>query len=220
MMSEEKFDHLYSCKCIMSEKMVIAAMDIWDFGKLFIFILFVVPGFISIKVYEVLNPSVKKESSKIVIDAVAYSCINYAIWFLPAYFSEKNNLFTYSSFLYYLLYLCVFLLSPLLLPVVLHKLRFSSFFRSKLPHPIGRPWDFFFRNAPSCWVVITLKDGQKIGGLYSGNAFASSTPEPEQIYLSESWHINEDGGFERQKERTLGVLVLATDILTVEFYST
>ncbi|WP_156964087.1 DUF6338 family protein [Trabulsiella guamensis] len=169
-------------------------MDIWDFGKVFVFVLFVVPGFISIKVYEAIHPSVKKESSKLIIDAVAYSCINYGIWFLPAYFAEKCDLFVYSPFLYYLLYLSVFLISPLLLPVVLHKLRFSRFFKSRLPHPIGRPWDFFFRNAPACWVVITLKDGSKIGGLYSGNAFASSSPEPEQIYLNESWHINSDGG--------------------------
>ncbi|WP_435927539.1 DUF6338 family protein [Dryocola sp. BD613] len=194
-------------------------MDIWDFNKLFIFILFVVPGFISIKVYEALHPSVKKDSSKIIIDAVAYSCINYALWFLPVYFSEKNDLFNYSSFLYYSLYLFVFLISPLLLPVTLHKLRLSQFFRKRLPHPVGRPWDFFFRNAPACWVIITLKDGKRIGGLYSGNAFASSSPEPEQIFLSESWHVNEDGGFERRKERTLGILVLTTDILTIEFYS-
>jgi len=194
-------------------------MDIWDFNKLFIFILFVVPGFISIKVYEALHPSVKKDSSKIIIDAVAYSCINYALWFLPVYFSEKNDLFNYSPFLYYSLYLFVFLISPLLLPVTLHKLRLSHFFRKRLPHPVGRPWDFFFSNAPACWVIITLKDGKRIGGLYSGNAFASSSPEPEQIFLSESWHVNEDGGFERRKERTLGVLVLTTDILTIEFYS-
>lgn len=61
--------------------MVERSMDIWSFDKLFIFIIFVVPGFISIKVYEALHPSVKRESSKIIIDAVAYSCINYAIWF-------------------------------------------------------------------------------------------------------------------------------------------
>ncbi|WP_220131404.1 DUF6338 family protein [Enterobacter sp. RHBSTW-00593] len=175
--------------------------------------------FVSIKVYEALHPSVKKDSSKIIIDAVAYSCINYALWFLPVYFSEKNDLFNYSPFLYYSLYLFVFLISPLLLPVTLHKLKLSQFFRKRLPHPVGRPWDFFFSNAPACWVIITLKDGKRIGGLYSGNAFASSSPEPEQIFLSESWHVNEDGGFERRKERTLGVLVLTTDILTIEFYS-
>ncbi|EEW2080975.1 hypothetical protein D9F58_08275 [Escherichia coli] len=199
--------------------MVERSMDIWSFDKLFIFIIFVVPGFISIKVYEALHPSVKKESSKIIIDAVAYSCINYAIWFFPIYFAERNNLFDYSLFLYYLMYFLAFFISPSLLPVALYKLRESQFFRNKLPHPVGRPWDFFFRNAPACWVIITLKDGKKIGGLYAGNAFASSSPEPEQIYLIESWHINDDGGFDRPKERTLGVLVLTTDVLTVEFYS-
>ena len=51
--------------------MVERSMDIWSFDKLFIFIIFVVPGFIRIKVYAALPPSVKKEASKIIIEAVA-----------------------------------------------------------------------------------------------------------------------------------------------------
>ncbi|EGD1988141.1 hypothetical protein IAL07_004667 [Salmonella enterica] len=195
-------------------------MDIWDFGKLFIFVLFVVPGFISIKVYEVLHPSVKKESSKLIIDAVAYSCINYGIWFLPAYFAEKYNLYEHATFFYYCIYVVIFLISPLLLPLILHKLRLSVFLKNRLPHPIGQPWDYFFRDAPECWIIVTLKDGKKIGGLYAANSFASSSPEPFQLYLCEHWVINDDGGFERPRVDTLGVLILTTEILTVEFFAT
>lgn len=194
-------------------------MDIWDFGKLFVFVLFVVPGFISIKVYEVLHPSVKNESSKLVIDAITYSCINYGIWFLPAYFAEKYNLYIHSSFFYYLFYFVLFLISPLLLPIALYKLRLSKLLQNRLPHPTGQAWDYFFRDAPECWVIVTLKDGQKIGGFYAANSFASSSPEPFQLYLCEHWTINNDGGLERIREDTLGILILTTDILTVEFFA-
>lgn len=57
----------------------------------------------------------------------------------------------------------------------------------------------------------------KIGGFYAANSFASSSPEPFQLYLCEHWVINDDGGFERPRVDTLGVLILTTEILTVEF---
>ncbi len=51
-------------------------MKIWDENKLLIFIAFVVPGFIAIKAYELLTPTRYTESSKQIVDAVAYSCLN------------------------------------------------------------------------------------------------------------------------------------------------
>lgn len=54
-------------------------MDIWTVDKLVLFIAFIVPGFVSLKAYELLAPRVTKESTQQLIDAVAYSSINYAI---------------------------------------------------------------------------------------------------------------------------------------------
>lgn len=83
-------------------------MDIWEYSKIFIFIMFVIPGFISLKVYEILQVSVSKESSKLIIDAVAYSCINYAVLFIPIFFSRKRSgLFFVTNSLLYFLSFCI-----------------------------------------------------------------------------------------------------------------
>ena len=58
-------------------------MDIWDANKLLLFIAFVIPGFVSLKTYELLCPGAPKESDKLLIDAVAYSSINYAAYSTP-----------------------------------------------------------------------------------------------------------------------------------------
>ena len=50
-------------------------MDIWDINKLLLFIALVIPGFVSLKTYELLFPAALKESDKLLIDAVAYSSI-------------------------------------------------------------------------------------------------------------------------------------------------
>lgn len=53
-------------------------MDIWELNKLILFIAFVVPGFVSLKVYELLLPRAPRDAPQQVVDAVAYSSINYA----------------------------------------------------------------------------------------------------------------------------------------------
>lgn len=193
-------------------------MDIWEYSKIFIFIMFVIPGFISLKVYEILQVSVSKESSKLIIDAVAYSCINYAVLFIPIFLVEKGAVYSSSPILYYIFYLFVFLIFPMILPVLLYLLRTSDLLKAKLPHPTGRAWDYYFRQSQDCWVIVTLNNGTKIGGAYRANAFASSNPEPEQLYLSEHWELNTDGGFERMRSDSLGILILSSDILSVEFF--
>ncbi|OOL22306.1 hypothetical protein BXQ27_23310, partial [Klebsiella aerogenes] len=63
-----------------------------------------------------------------------------------------------------------------------------------------------------------LKDGKKIAGKYGANSFASSAPEPEQIYLEEHWVLSNDGGLERPRVSTLGILILSKDIEHLEFF--
>jgi ABC-type multidrug transport system permease subunit len=58
-------------------------MDVFTIDKLFIFIAFIVPGFVSLKAYEIFVPTQKIDSTKILIEAITYSCINYALLFMP-----------------------------------------------------------------------------------------------------------------------------------------
>jgi hypothetical protein len=47
-------------------------MDVFTIDKLFIFIAFIVPGFVSLKAYEIFVPTQKIDSSKILIEAITY----------------------------------------------------------------------------------------------------------------------------------------------------
>lgn len=95
-------------------------------------------------------------------------------------------------------------------------LRTRKIFQKIAPHPTQKPWDFVFSKREPYWVKVTLKDGTKIAGRYSGDSFASSAPAQEQIYLEETWLLNEKSGFDRPKKRTAGVIILSSDISYVE----
>jgi len=192
-------------------------MELLEKGKLILFVIFIMPGFISMKIYKIFYPSSDIETSKVIIDIVSYSCINYALLLIPIYWMEKENIFNSHPVLYYLFYVFVLIIVPVFLPVSLRFLRHAHFIRKYLPHPDNRPWDHFFSNNPTCWVLVTLKNGKKYGGRYGFSSFASGSPEPEQLYLEEHWALDDNGDFDHQLKDTLGILILTNEIESVEF---
>jgi hypothetical protein len=194
-------------------------MDIWDANKLILFIAFVVPGFVGLKAYELLAPRATKDVAQQLIDAIAYSCINYALLLWPIYHVELTNLRATSQSVYVAFYVFVLLVAPVVWACLLRWARSTQFIQSTLPHPTGKPWDYVFGQRKRYWVVVTLKDGKRIGGRYDSRSFASSAPCPEQLFLEEAWNINEDGGFDRARTNSAGILILSADMMTVEFFN-
>ncbi|HII1671660.1 TPA: DUF6338 family protein [Salmonella enterica] len=192
-------------------------MDILEKGKLFLFVLFIMPGFISMRVYRLFHPSADSDTSKVLIDVVSYSCINFSLLLIPIYLIEINNIFISHPVLYYLFYLFVLIIIPVLLPIILLKIRCCEKVKRVLPHPIGRSWDYFFSTRQCCWVLVTLKNGKKYGGYYGSKSFASNSPEPEQIYLEKHWALDDDGDFDHELTDTLGIIILTNEIESVEF---
>lgn len=194
-------------------------MDIWEANKLVLFIAFVVPGFVSLKTYELLFPGLHRETSQQLIDAVAYSSINYALLLLPIYKIETLKIRETYPTAYVCFYVAVLFIAPVLWTYLLKKLRTTQFFQGALPHPTEKPWDYVFSQRKPYWVIVSLKDGGQIAGRYDSRSFASSAPASEQLYLEETWVLNEDGGFERSRTNSAGILILASDIVKIEFFN-
>lgn len=193
-------------------------MNIWETDKLIIFIAFVIPGFISLKTYEVIFPGVYKDSSKQIVDAIAYSCINYALLFWFIFLVEQNNVKSNHPILYIIFYLFILFIAPVLWVLGWKYLRTLNAFQKIAPHPTLKPWDFVFSQRKPYWIKITLKNGQVIAGKYDSKSFASSAPAAEQIYLEEAWLLNEKKGFQRPKKRTCGIIVLPNEIAYLELF--
>ena len=191
-------------------------MNIWEIDKLLLFIAFIIPGFVSLKTYELLFPSERIESGKQITEALTYSCINYALLFWFIVEIEESDVKDTATFLYFSFYLFVLFIFPILLVFMWKWIRNNDLLLKNVPHPTQKPWDFVFSQRKRYWVKITLKNGTQLGGKYAQNSFASSSPSDEQIYLEESWILNENGGFERKKNQTAGVIILSSEISFIE----
>ena len=194
-------------------------MDIWEQDKLLLFIAFVIPGFISLKAYELFFPSQQADSSKQIVEAVTYSCINYALLFWAIVYVEAHKIRQESEFLYFIFYVFVLFIAPILWAWIWNRIRLSNAFQKNAPHPVEKPWDYVFRQRIPYWVIVTLKDGKKIAGSYDSKSFSSSAPAIDQIYLEETWVLNADGGFERPREETSGILIVSNEMVSVEFFN-
>lgn len=56
-------------------------MDICEVNKLILFSVFVIPSFLNMNIYSILQPNVRLDTTKFFIDIISYSYINYGICF-------------------------------------------------------------------------------------------------------------------------------------------
>ena len=193
-------------------------MDIWDSDKLLLFVAFVIPGFVSLKAYEILFLASPKETAGQLVDAIAYSCFNYAVLFPAIYYIDQIDAKATHPILFALFCSLVLFLAPILWVIVLKVTRSSKWLQQWLPHPTERPWDYVFGAKNPYWVIVTLKDGKKIGGKYGFKSFSSCGPSREQLFIEETWVVNEDGGLERPRVSTAGTLIVGGEVESIEFF--
>ncbi|WP_145586295.1 DUF6338 family protein [Yersinia rochesterensis] len=188
-------------------------MDFLESNKIILFIIFIIPGFISIKAYQLFFPSSLKDAKDIVIDAVAYSCVNYTLLGVPIYYVQRHLISSFSLFDIYLYILSVLFIFPIVWVVIWKKIRESNWGKTNAPHPIMKPWDYVFSQRKRLYIKVVLKNGDIVGGLYDGKSFASSDPAPEHIYIEKAWIFKKENGvFEREINDSEGILIMPGEI--------
>jgi len=185
---------------------------------LVLFIAFFVPGFISIKVYDLFLPVERRDASRVVLDAVTFSCVNYALLSWLIFLDIHYKLAEKAPDWHAAILVVLLFVSPALLAVGYLLLRRTKLVTKYIPHPTVKPWDYVFGKRKSYWTILHLNDGTSIGGMYDTESFASSYPAQEQIYIQQVWEI-EGRRFVRPVDRSSGTIVSGKDIKSIEFFT-
>jgi hypothetical protein len=182
-----------------------------------LFLLFFLPGFVSLKVYDSLVPGERRDFSKSIYEVIAYSTLNYAVLFPLVWMLLRSpSVHPVLAWVYGAVVLVAF---PSLWPFLWIRVLKSRLFSRYFVHPTQKPWDFVFGQRKPYWIIVHLKDLRKIAGVYGERSFASSNPAPPQIYLEEVWKLDEEGHFEGVIDESEGILILESEILAIEFFS-
>ncbi|RNG18519.1 DUF6338 family protein [Streptomyces botrytidirepellens] len=82
--------------------------------------------------------------------------------------------------------------------------------------PTPTAWDHVFRDRGASFVRVRLKDGTWVGGWFGSGSYATSYPQPPELYLQSTWRMAPDGSFVARVDGTSGLYVRAEDIDILE----
>jgi hypothetical protein len=189
-------------------------MDFLTDTTLGLFIMIVAPGFISLKIWGLIHPSRRIVFSEAIYEAVFYGVLNYFLvvrWLTSLVVMSEVAI-----------NICVYIFSliivPILLPIIWKWILSRKFIKKRIINPIPKAWDMFFVRRKPCFMIVHIKNGQVIGGLYDSDSAASSYPENQDLYLQEIWELDDEGKFIKQIEGTLGLLVSGDTINYIELF--
>ena len=177
---------------------------------IYILLLFL-PGFIFIRSSTLLVASNDSDFSKKWYDAVAYGIIFSGLTYI-AYLLLNSYIHVY------IFPVVGMVIAPFISPFILQYLRTKPFFHERILRPEVSAWDYIFSSKKSYWIIIHLKDGRNIGGVYSSNSFTSAFPYKQDIYLEELWKLDENKKFVEKIERSAGIWIVSDEISSIEFF--
>ena len=193
-------------------------MDIFNLDKLNIFLLFFVPGFISMKIWSSIVPSESRKPTDYLLEIISYSCLNFAFLSWLVIIVSKDEFKSNHESLFYLAVFSILFVFPIIWPIILNKLFQWPVINKFFIHPIPKAWDYYFSKRKPCYVLIHLKNGELIGGYLGGKSFASSFPNVEDIYLEQVWKVNKNGEFQNMIESTNGLWICKDNFNYIEFF--
>ncbi len=180
-------------------------------------LVFVVPGFVAMKVFGLLVAQDKPTAASSLLEAITYSMINLGVMSWLVLLLQQNVRYSRHPLLFILGTLLVLVVSPVMLAVAVYRLRTSPFLRRWILSPAPSGWDHFFHKRQACFVLFHLKTGKMLGGFFGTGSFASAYPANPDIYVEQVWRVDEYGRFMEKVEGTAGGFIPMSEVHRVEF---
>jgi hypothetical protein len=189
-------------------------------------IAFLVPGFVWSATLSMMVPSRKPSQQIGFLNYLTLSCVNHGLWswlLLPMFttgFVESHP--TWTGIIMFV----VGFVSPVCLGLLSAEFRqkkrigrLLQRFGARTIDPTPTAWDWHFSRAKPYWVLVTLKDGSRIYGLFGYQSFAGDDPANHDLYLERAYRPIGEGEYTEWApvEDSAGVLITADELSVIEF---
>jgi hypothetical protein len=183
-----------------------------------IFLAFVIPGFLSMRMYGLLLPGDEPSLKENVLEALAFGIANFVIMYWAIAFLIDPESSGRSRLLNYVLIVLTFFIAPLVWPVLLKLILGQLAKWNIVLYGYRNAWDDFFLRREPCWIIVHLKDGRRIGGWFGANSYAGLYPNSGYLSLEELWRLDEDGSFIEKIPQSRGVILRPEDYHFIELF--
>jgi len=196
----------------------------FDSGNAVVYaILFLVPGFIMSSVLGMLYRRRSRSASEQTLQYLTFSCVNLGLWsWLIVLMIQGEWVDRHAVFASLLVFIIVFV-SPVVLGLLTLLLtqkvvvrRLLSAFGFKVERFIPTAWDYKFQKGEPEWVIVRLKDGSSVYGLWAEMSFAGDDPNERDIFIEAVFRPDSDNPWKPVVD-TRGILIKSSEIGTIEF---
>jgi hypothetical protein len=194
-------------------------MSLISADNLQVFLILVFPGFLSLRIYGLFIKTRKPDTTSQIVDAVAFSVVNLAVYVGGSFALELIGL--NGRIGVQLLFVFCLLVSPVLLGYCAFQLHTSrALAKLGLIHPTPGSWDYFFGQRKPCMALFHLKSGRMVGGFYGYDSFASSFPHDEDVFIEKVCTVDQSSGqYTGFIQNSGGILIKRSDCEVIEFHT-
>jgi hypothetical protein len=184
---------------------------------------FLVPGFVWSAVLSMLLPRKAVPTEVRFLEFLTFSCLNHGFWAWALFLIFKTGFIDeYPYWAALALYVIIFA-SPLALGVASGWLqqngmvaRFLARFGFRTIDPAPTAWDWHFSQTKPYWVLVTLKNGEQVYGLFGTRSFAGDDPNHRDLYIEAVFRLLETDEW-APVEDSAGILIAPDEISAIEF---
>jgi hypothetical protein len=190
----------------------------WSPAQFLLFAVLIAPGFVARSVYRLLVPAPRQDATSLVLELATYGMINLGLvaWMIPLVMNRR--LVDERPLIFGLGTTAMFVIVPMLLGVLTFVVRKSRWATRWFQHPMPTAWDYLFSQRRALWVLCHLKNGQRVGGFFGRESYASSYPVDAEIYVENIWRVDENGRFAENIVGNAGMIIRYADCQQMEFY--
>ena len=117
-------------------------LDLLDFDRLEEILVLIIPGFVSLKVWTLINPTARLKLADYLLDIIAFSTLNFvALSWLLLMVDQSSSV---PQLVRIVVRIAVFVVFPAAWPVLLRAILSSGLLRGHIINPVPLAWDHFF----------------------------------------------------------------------------
>jgi len=184
----------------------------FDQSHLLLFIVFVLPGFISLRIWSLIVPRTERTLKDELLDAFGFGLLN-AVIAVPLFGSIAPD----QKWLAYALAVLAFILLPALWPFLIDWILRLLQAVNVIPLQSHNAWDGLFLRRDPYFMIIHFDDGRRIGAYYGSQSIASLYPNSGYIYVEKLWYLDEHGKFVSEIPDSKGIVLRPNDYKFIEF---
>ncbi|MDT9717443.1 DUF6338 family protein [Paenibacillus sp. ClWae2A] len=191
-----------------------------NFEAVYYTVLMMVPGFIMNMGYNYILPTREGQAPIYLVRFIVFSCVNFAFAWPMINKLIQSRYWEQHPFRWSIILGLIVLLLPYVIGIFTGIAAERDWIRKLLlktginpVHPSPTAWDYIMSN-DSSYVIVTLKNGFVIYGLFASKSLASTVPTEKDLYLEEIFELDEN---EEWLPKAKGIWISGPEILHIEF---